>query len=233
MIGVILAGGRATRLGELTRLTPKVLVEIGGKSVLEHQLKLFKKHEITKVFILTGHLGEQIANFCSDGSRFGMDVECLQEEDAQGTAGALRVLRDKINEDFLVVSGDIILDFDMSSFITYHEEHSDAIATFVVQDAEYPQHSDLVHIEDKKIRVLFLRPHQKDVQLPDINIASLYILSPRFLDFIPDGQCSIENDILPLVLDAEEKVYAYHTKEYVRDMGTPDRLKDARDSFGS
>lgn len=226
MKAVILAGGKGTRLGLLTASMPKPLVVVGGKPVLEHQILLLKKHGIMDIRILTGHLGSKIAECVGDGSRWGVSVVCIQEEEPQGTAGALRALRGSMKEDFLLLSGDVMVAVDVNQLMVQHQKSANVLATVVVRDTATPLHSDLVRMDEAaRIQEIFLRPHHESAHSAKKGIASLYILSPRFLEFIPSqGTCDIEKDIFPRVLQAGGILYGYYTQEYIRDMGTPDRL---------
>ncbi|TSC71360.1 MAG: histidinol-phosphate phosphatase family protein [Parcubacteria group bacterium Gr01-1014_70] len=223
---VILAGGKGARLGELTASLPKPLVEVGGKPVLEHQILLLKKYGITDIVLLTGHFGDQIARYVGDGSRWGVSATCMQEPEPQGTAGALRTLEGKIREDFLLLSGDVMTNVDISRFIQWHTAQGNSVATAIIRKTSTPRYSDIVEIgEQSRISRIFLRPHQEGAHPGTLGIASLYMCSPRIFEFIPSvGKCDIENDVFPEILRQGGELYGYHSKEYIRDMGTPDRL---------
>jgi mannose-1-phosphate guanylyltransferase / phosphomannomutase len=228
---VILAGGKGTRLGSLTVSLPKPLVEIGGQPVLDYQIRLLQNHGIRDIVVLTGYLGEKIAVFVGDGSRWGIKAQCVQEETPQGTAGALRALRHIARDDFLVMSGDIMVAMDISSFITWHNARPRSLGTIVIRQTSTPHHSDLVAVDDVgRITALFARPHNADTALGNnLGVASLYIFSPEFLRFIPPvGKHDIERDIFPRVLADGGALYGYRSDEYVCDMGTPDRLMRVR-----
>ncbi len=233
MKAVILAGGKGTRLGPLTASLPKPLVMIGEKPVLEHQILLLKRYGLTDIIILTGHLGDQIAAYVGDGSRWGVSAICMQEQEPQGTAGALRMLSNDIAEDFLLLSGDVMVHFDVKRFVDAHFSKKDSVVTAMIRETSSPLHSDLVCVsETMRVTNMFLRPHPEGITQTNLGIASVYILSPRFFDFIPqEGKCDIEKDVFPCILQAGASLYGYHTKEYIRDMGTPDRLTRVRADY--
>jgi mannose-1-phosphate guanylyltransferase / phosphomannomutase len=218
---VILAGGKGTRLGSLTVSLPKPLVEIGGQPVLDYQIRLLQNHGIRAVFV-------------GNGSRWGIKAQCVQEETPQGTAGALRALRHIARDDFLVMSGDIMVAMDISGFITWHNARPRSLGTIVIRQTSTPHHSDLVAVDDVgRITALFARPHNADTALGNnLGVASLYIFSPEFLRFIPPvGKHNIERDIFPRVLADGGTLYGYRSDEYVCDMGTPDRLMRVRADY--
>src|SRR3990167_11159119 len=105
MDAVILAGGKGRRLGKLTKNLPKPLIRIGEKPLIEHQLNLLKNYGYSKVWILSGYLGEKIKDYVGDGSKWSVKINNIIESKLLGTAGALKQLGGKINMDFMVFSG--------------------------------------------------------------------------------------------------------------------------------
>ncbi|TSC71099.1 MAG: histidinol-phosphate phosphatase family protein [Parcubacteria group bacterium Gr01-1014_70] len=235
MKAVILAGGKGTRLGSLTADMPKPLIAVGGKSILEHQILLLKKYGITDIIILTGHLGDQIARYVGDGSRWGVSITYIQESESQGTAGALRALPERIKEDFLLLSGDVMAHFNVQRFLNWHNSRTQAVATVIVHPSNHPMDSDLVEVDaDMKIINLLRRPHSPELLFRNLGIASMYIMTPAFFSYIPQyGKCDIERDVFPRVLVGSGALYAYQTPEYLRDMGTPDRLGRVRKDYSA
>lgn len=233
MRAVILAGGKGTRLGTLTASLPKPLVCVGEKPVLEHQLLLLKKYGITRITILTGYCGNKIKQFVGSGSRWGMEIQCREEQEPQGTAGALRSLQNSTHEDFLLFSGDIMVNFDISRLIRWHGDRKTAVATVMVHPSRHPVDSDLIDVDaDMKITTLLYRPHPSGLLFRNLGIASLYVITPSFFSYIPEtGKCDIEKDIFPRVLAHGGTLYAYQTPEYMRDMGTPDRLQSVNRDY--
>jgi len=130
---VILAGGRATRLGDAARSTPKALLPVAGRPFLAWQLERLERSGYREVLVLTGHLGDSIASFLGDGSVFGMHARSLSDgKELLGTAGALRNALDELDDTFLVTYGDSYLPFDYSGPLTDLRAHPDALATMSV-----------------------------------------------------------------------------------------------------
>ncbi len=234
MKAVILAGGKGTRLFPLTRRIPKALVEIGGKPVIEHQIVLLRDYGIREIWILSGYLGSQVKEYLQNGRKWNVNIHYLQEKKPLGTAGALKTLEKLIQKDgFLVLSGDVMLDFDIKRFINYHRQKK--AATIIVHPNDHPADSDLVEVDNQgKIISLLKRPHPKASVFRNLSIASVYIFSPKIFKYIPQRRkCDIEKDILPLVLKLKEKIYAYNTPEYIKDIGTLKRLKEVRGDYSS
>ena len=232
MKAVILAGGKGTRLAKLTKNTPKPLIKVGGKPVIEHQILLLRKYGIKEIWILSGYLGKKIREYLQDGKKWKVKIHYYQEEKPLGTAGALKVLENEIKEDFLVFSGDVIIDFDLKRFINYHCQKK-GIASIVVHPNDHPFDSDLVEVnKEGQIISLLKRPHSHGLTFRNLSIASAYIFSPKIFKYIPIKiKSDIEKDIFPLILKSKAKIYAYNSPEYFKDIGTPERLLKARKDY--
>lgn len=229
---VILAGGKGTRLYPLTKNIPKVLIKVGEKSVIEHQIELLKSCGIKNVWIMLGHLGESIRKHLGSGKKWGVNIHYYQEKKPLGTAGALNPIGKTLKEDFLVLSGDVMLNLDVKKFINWHQEKKEKIASFVVHPTDHPRDSDLIETDSEdKISFFFQRPHPHGRKTGNLGIASVFAFSPAIFKYIPKNKkTDIEKDILPKILKSE-KVFAYDTPEYIKDMGTPERLKMVREDY--
>lgn len=130
---VILAGGLATRLGDVTRSIPKALVGVAGRPFLAWQLELLARSGYRDVLVLTGHLGDSIASFLGDGSAFGIRARSLADgPELLGTAGALRHALDALDDEFLVTYGDSYLPFDYAAPLVDLGAHPEALGTMSV-----------------------------------------------------------------------------------------------------
>lgn len=230
---VILAGGKGERLYPLTKDIPKPLIKIGGKTVIEHQILLLREQGIKDIWVLLGYLGDKIKDYLKNGKKWKVDIHYKQEEKPLGTAGALLQLSGKLQEDFLALSGDLILNLNLQKFIDYHLKQKDSVASFAVHETDHPKDSDLVEIDEEgRIIALLNRPHPKKRKLGNISIASAFIFSPRIFDYIiRERKFDIEKDMLPLILKSKDKTYGYLTQEYIKDMGTPERLEKVRQDY--
>jgi mannose-1-phosphate guanylyltransferase / phosphomannomutase len=232
MKAVIIAGGKGKRLSSSIGNIPKGLVKIGNKPIIEHQLLLLKREGIKEVYFLLGYLGEQIKEHFGNGEKWKIKIHYFQEKKPLGSAGALRQLKNRIKEDFLVFSCDVMTDFDIKRFINWHKKKK-GIVSIVSHPNDHPFDSDLLET-DKNERVITLlkRPHLSNLVFKNLTIASVFIFSPRIFKYIPKNKkCDIEKDILPKVLKNKEKIYAYNTPEYLKDMGTLERLRRVRKDY--
>jgi len=235
MKAAIIAGGKATRLASLAKDTAKALMKIGDKPVIEHQILLLKEYGIKDIWILLGHLGNQIKEYLQDGKKWNVNIHYCQETEPLGTAGALNQLESEFKEDFLALSGDIMMDFDIQRFIDWHNQKKPACGSIVVHPNDHPFDSDLVEVNSSgEIVSLLKRPHPPEIIFRNLSIASVFIFSPEIFKYIPaGGKCDIEKDALPIVLKSGDKMYGYNTPEYLKDMGSPDRLAKVEQDFFS
>ena len=224
---VILAGGKGTRLGELTRSVPKPMVPLAGKPIIEYQIELARQCGFTQLILLTGHLGEVIENYFGDGRRWGVSIRYCRESVPLGTAGALKEIEDCLEDDFLVFYGDMVMNVDLGELARYHAAHK-PLATLVVHPNNHPEESDLVEVDaDGRVKAFHPKPRTGEHYYRNCANAALYVLTRGLLPFIPKGQLSdIGRDILPGVVQAGHTLWGYDTPEYIEDVGTPLRLSE-------
>ena len=222
---VIIAGGKGTRLG--LKDIPKPMCPIDNKPLLQYQIELAKRYGIDEIFILSGHLSQVIVNYFGDGSKFGVKIHHVVEPHPLGTAGSLKLIEDQLTERFLVFYGDVVMDFDISSFIKFDSQDTDTLGTLLVHPGNHPYDSDLVEVNSDNDIIGFLpKPHPKNLLYRNLNNAAVYILSPEILRYIPEDQnLDFGKDIFPKLVSDGYRLRAYDTPEFIRDMGTPDRLK--------
>lgn len=222
MKAVILAGGKGTRLGELTSTIPKPMVEIGGKPLLAHTLGLLREYGVTTVFVTTGYLSDIIEVFCASHD-FGMEVICIKEVSPLGTAGGVAALKEQLTEAFLVLYGDLFLDVNLGDFYQFHVDKH-CFATLFAHPNDHPWDSDLLAVDGKqRITAIHKKPHAE--QFANMSNAALYVLSPEVFSYIPTGMpVDFMHDIFPAAVQQGALFYAYNSAEYIKDMGTPERL---------
>jgi histidinol-phosphate phosphatase family protein len=230
---VILAGGKGTRLG--LKDVPKPMVEINGKPLLEHQIEFSKRYGIDEIFILSGYLSDVIINYFGDGSKWNVKINHIVEPYPLGTAGSLKQLEGRLSERFLVFYGDVVMDFDLKSFIDFDNAYSNSIASIVVHPNNHPYDSDLVEInKNNEVTDFLSKPHDADLIYRNLVNAAVYIFSPKILDFIEkDKGSDFGKNIFPLLLKEKQKIIAYDTAEYIKDMGTKDRFKKVENDLKS
>lgn len=223
---VIVAGGKGQRLAEMFPDLPKALVPIGGRPVLAHQLALARAGGVRHVTILAGHLAGKIAAFLGDGSDYDVDVRLLEEREPLGSAGALAQNLDLLPEHFFVLYGDVMASLDLPRMALFHRQRA-ADFTCLVHPNDHPFDSDLMEIdEDERLTAIHTCPHPPQREFANLVNAAVYVIRREALRTWQGRGASIDftKDILPGLLAAGAKVFAYRSAEYAKDMGTPKRL---------
>ncbi len=226
MKAVILTGGKGTRLGSLNLDIPKPLVPVGDIPILGHQINLLKQEGIQDIYILTGYLGDKIEQYIQENDAFGLNIQCIRESEPLGTAGCVSALKDEISEDFFLLYGDVMMEMDLESLGQYHQEKQ-GIATLVIHPNDHPYDSDLVKVDDQMQIVQFLPKHERtpDMDYDNLVNAAVYVLSPQVFQYIPTHKSDFVKDVFPAAMANAEVLYGYKSAEYMKDMGTPDRLE--------
>lgn len=229
MEAVVIAGGRGKRLGKITEKIPKSMVKIGRFSVLEHQIILLKRYGIKEIFILTGHLSEVIENFIRN-RKFGIKIRCIKSDPSFGNADRVKLAEKYLTNDFLVLYGDILLDMDIRRLIDFHNKKK-GLCTLVLHPNDHPYDSDLAEIDDnKKIIAFHSKPHPPEEYFRNLVNATVYVMTPGIFKYIetkPGVELDFGKHIFPKVIK-RENVFGYITPEYLKDMGTPERLKQVK-----
>lgn len=222
----ILAGGKGTRLLDITKdEIPKPLVEVCNKSIIERELELLKNYGFEKVYISVNHLKEKIMDKLQDGKKYGLSIEYIVENAPLGSGGALFYVKDKIKEDFFVLSGDIILDIDFDRMLSFHNKNS-ALATLFVHPNVHPYDSDLVITNNNNQIIKFdFKDNVRENYYKNLVNAGIFIISPTALSyFTEEKKVNMEKDFLNSLIETK-RVYAYKSTEYVKDAGTVDRIE--------
>ena len=226
-VAVIMAGGKGSRLLSITNdEIPKPMVPVDGKPLLEYQVEKLKTYGIKKIVMIVGHLGEKIVDHFKDGKNFGVEIDYIFEKEPLGTAGAFYYLKDKIDaKDFMLVFGDIFFDMDFDRMEDFHFKNS-ALTTLLAHPNGHPYDSDLIQTDDTGRVIGFDSKHNvRDYWYDNMVNAGMYIINKRLLDLVKEPvKTDFEKDILANQVELGANIYAYHTPEYVKDVGTVDRI---------
>lgn len=230
MKAVILAGGKGTRLMPLTKDIPKPMVKIAGKPLLEWHVLLLKKYGIRELIFCTNYLYGVIENYFQDGKKWNVDIHYSLEKEELGTAGAVKLAEQFIgNEDFFVIFGDEMLSINLLQMANYHKKHG-AEATVLVHESNHPYDSDLVEIDNNNRIIRIFRAKQGDSFRP-INLSCLYVMKSAILQKLPLAFCDFGKEIFPKLIREGHNIQAYLTEEYIRDIGTLERLQKIEDDL--
>lgn len=220
MQALILAGGKGTRLRPLTVHTPKPIVPIANQPFLLYQLELLKRADVREVILSLSYQPQKIEDKLGDGADYNVRVSYAVEASPLGTAGAYRNAASLISETTVVFNGDVLTDIDMNEVIRFHRERQ-AVATIVLTPVPNPTAYGLVETEKGgRVRRFLEKPRPEEVTCNTIN-AGIYILEPRVLDYIPEGEpFMFEYGVFPQLLERKEEFFAYIWPGYWRDIGT-------------
>jgi NDP-sugar pyrophosphorylase family protein len=203
----LLAAGKGTRLGSLSRETPKPMLKIAGKPILQHNIELCRKHGITDLFINTSYLAGQITDFLGDGTRFGVSVRYSYEPDLLGTAGALSNFREELlSGPFFVIYADNFSDFDLTEILRFHKKKL-GIATIALYAKEDVSMSGIAVLDQDQRVVRFIeKPNANEQESKFVN-GGIYVLSPRVFSYIPSGFSDFGRDVFPALISNGEEVF--------------------------
>lgn len=192
---VIMAGGKGTRLDLFTRILPKPLIPVGEKPIIQHIMDNFVKHGFKKFLISLNYKSDMIKTYFSD-NHHEYEIDYIQEQDFLGTAGALSLAKDRLNDTFVVSNCDVIIDTNLDRLFNYHRENSN-------------QATILSSVRNIKIPYGVLKTHNADlediIEKPEYSFvinSGIYVLEPEIIDLIPSNQ---PTDMPDLLITAKEK----------------------------
>ncbi len=225
---VIMAGGFGTRLRPITMNLPKPMVPMMNVPMMEHIVNLLKRHTITDIVSLLYFQPERITSYFGNGANFGISMKYMQAPADYGTAGAVRYAHEHLSERFIVISGDVLTDFDISAAIAFHQEKQ-AKATIVLTQAANPLQFGIVMTDkDGKITRFLEKPSWGEVFSDTIN-TGIYILEPEVLELIPyQKDFDFSKDLFPLMLQQGMPLYGYTATGYWQDVGNLDQYQQAQ-----
>ena len=227
MQAIILAGGKGTRLRPYTTILPKPLMPIDDRPILELVLRLLKKHNISDIYITLGYLGHLIKAVFGDGKSLGLNIFYSTEEKPLGTAGPVSLIRDQLEDVFLLMNGDILSDIDLTELIKFHKERN-ALMTLAV-------HKRTVHIDYGVLQIDEKSILQKYVEKPTLSYdvsMGINVLSRKALDFLNPGErCDIPELAMKILAKYPDGVHCYQTNAYWLDIGRQDDYQKAVDDF--
>jgi histidinol-phosphate phosphatase domain len=243
---VIMAGGKGTRIAAVRSDLPKPMIPVCGKPILEWQIENLKASGLTDIVLVIGHLADAIKDYFGDGSRWDLKISYFIETQPLGTAGALFRMPE-LQEDFLLMSGDVMLDVDFNRFIRFHKEHN-ALASLTVHPNNHPFDSSLIVTEMLPARdggmplytnrvVKWMNKEDERLYYRNIVNAGIEMISPQLLEDARTrlaclDKVDLDRDVLKPGIGSG-RIFAYETSEYIKDMGTPKRLNEVESDLRS
>lgn len=223
MKALFLAGGMETKLKPLTGELPKSMVPIMNRPLLERSMANLRKSGITEILISTCFESKHIKEYFSDGARFGLKIEYINEDIPMGTGGAIKNAGMLYHDTFLVLNADVFCNIDYNKLIDFHKSKSAAI-TVAVAKAENSTSYEVVESDKNDCAISFSQKANNDeIESVYVN-AGVYVVEPDVLDEIPDGRSvSLKQEILPALLQKGFKIAVYKGCSYWMDIVTPEK----------
>lgn len=222
---VLMAGGLGSRLGELTRDTPKPLLNVGPHPILETIVEGFCHQGFYRFAISVNYKAEMIEEHFGDGSRWGAEITYLREDRRLGTAGAIGLLQERPTETLLVMNADVLTRVDYRRMLDFHS-YSAACATMAVRDYSQQVPFGVVELTEEHVTHLVEKP----VQHYFIN-AGIYALEPSCIEHVPQGEYFDMTSLISSLLGSGCKVASFPVHEYWQDVGRPTDLVEARELY--
>ena len=223
---VILAGGKGRRLTPYTMVFPKPLVPLDDKPILEIILKQLSSYGMKDIIMAVGHLSELIETYFGDGKKFGVKIEYSNEVQPLGTAGTLRLFREKLDDTFILMNGDILTDMNLKKLVEFHRKNK-ASATISLTRRKVDLDYGIVEVDSKKNLTNWS-------EKPKINYyvsMGIYVLEPEVVDLIPAKKVFDLPDLITKLMRQKQTVKGYVYKGYWLDIGRPEDYEKALNEY--
>jgi len=226
---VIMAGGLGTRLQPLTDETPKPLLPVGGKPILETIIETFSKNSFKNFIISVNYKSEMIKEYFGDGEKFGVNIEYVDETKRMGTAGSLSLMKKSLTECFFVVNADLLTDLNYNYLLQYHLGH-EADATLCVRQYTMQIPYGVVETINQTILEIEEKPEHSFLVS-----GGIYVFRPNVLEFIPEGEYYDMPTLFDKLITMKKRVNAFsiRDRDYWRDIGNIDEYKKANEEYES
>lgn len=210
---VLMAGGLGSRLRPLTDGIPKPMLKVGSKPLLETILENFIEYGFNRFYISVNYMAEIVESYFGDGSRWGVEIRYLHEDQRLGTAGALSLLPEKLSAPLFVMNGDLLTKVNFSQLLDFHSSHH-AQATMCVREYDFQVPYGVVKIDDHRITGI----DEKPVQRFFVN-AGIYVLDPNVLEMISPHTYFDMPTLFEKLIEQRRETSAFPIREYWLDIG--------------
>jgi mannose-1-phosphate guanylyltransferase / phosphomannomutase len=221
MKAVVMAGGEGTRLRPMTANQPKPLLPVINQPIMEHVLRLLKRHGFDETVVTVQFLAALIRNYFGDGEELGMTLSYATEEMPLGTAGSVKNAQDALRDDrFLVISGDALTDIDLTDMVRFHKKNG-ALVTIGLKRVPNPLEFGIIIVDEGgRIQRFLEKPTWGQVFSDTVN-TGIYVMEPEVLERVAEGE-SVDwsSDVFPKLLAEGAPLYGYVADCYWEDVGT-------------
>jgi mannose-1-phosphate guanylyltransferase / phosphomannomutase len=221
MKAVVMAGGEGTRLRPMTANQPKPLLPVVNRPIMEHVLRLLKRHGLSETVVTVQFLAALIRNYFGDGEELGMSLQYATEEMPLGTAGSVKNAEAALRDDrFLVISGDALTDIDLTDMVNYHKKNG-ALVTIGLKRVPNPLEFGIIIVDDDGRVQRFLEKPTWGQVFSDTANTGIYVMEPEVLDHVAEGtSVDWSGDVFPKLLAEGAPLYGYIADGYWEDVGT-------------
>jgi NDP-mannose synthase len=226
---IILAGGLGMRLRPYTSVLPKPLMPVGDRPVLDIVVRQLRRDGFERITIATGYLAELIEAFLGRGERYGIDVDYYREGEPLGTVGALALISDLGDDDFLVMNGDVLTDLDYGALLDRHRQ-SGAIATIATKRKVVQISLGVLRFNDASDATRLTGYDEKPTIEYDASMG-IYCFSPRVVEHVVPGERLDFPDLILRLIAAGETVRAWPSDDFWLDIGRVEDYEEAMDHF--
>jgi len=223
---ILMVGGLGTRLRPLTQDTPKPMLKVGNKPILQTIVERFAEYGFVNITMCVNFNASIIRDYFSDGKEFGVNIDYVLEEKRMGTAGALSLLKERPSEPFFVMNGDLLTNVNFEHIFNYHMINK-ATATMCVREYDYEVPYGVVKMNDNKITAIAEKPVQKFFVS-----AGIYMLSPEILDLIPKNEFYDMPALFEKLIKLSKNVISFPIREYWLDIGRMEEYQRANEEYG-
>jgi NDP-sugar pyrophosphorylase family protein len=231
MKAILLAAGEGLRLGSTTADRPKPMIEIGGRPILEHNVRLLAGYGIHELIINLHYRPEMIVQHFGDGASFGVRITYSHEPTLLGTAGAVRKIADQLTDTFLVFYADNLTDCDLRRLIDFHRRKG-GCGTIALFHRENATASGIAELDDNDRILRFLeKPRREEIFSSWVN-AGMLVLEPSVIPLIPNDHASdFGRDVLPALIQSNQGLFGYRMSEGLWWVDSPEDLERTRRQF--
>ncbi len=220
MFAVVMAGGEGTRLRPLTSNQPKPMVPLCNKPCMEYIVELLKRHQINDIVVTLAFLPKLIRGYFDDGSALGVRIGYSIEEAPMGTAGSIKLAEESLTDTFIVISGDALTDFDLTSLIRFHKKKG-ALVTIALKRVPNPLEFGVVVVDEEGAIQRFLEKPTWGQVFSDTVNTGVYVLEPEIFDHMPQGEpYDFSQDLFPKLLAMGAPLYGCVADGYWQDIGS-------------
>jgi mannose-1-phosphate guanylyltransferase/phosphomannomutase len=213
----------------MTANQPKPLLPVANRPIMEHVLRLLKRHGFDETVVTVQFLAALVRNYFGDGEEFGMSLQYATEEMPLGTAGSVRNAEDALRDDaFLVISGDALTDMDLSALVRYHKDNGALVTVGLARVPDPLEFGIVITQEDGRIQRFLEKPTWGQVFSDTVN-TGVYVMEPEVLAEVPPGEIvDWSGDVFPKLLKRGAPLFGYISDRYWEDVGTHESYMKAQ-----